>query len=786
MKNKFTRRNFCKTTSATLIATAAARMHGQLLDPYGTGGRFAIGPHKQQGEVDSRGEGEVTRERQEVLDVRGIPLASLGNQKLAGMGFVDVTQAPFHADATGKTDSTASIQRAIFFSRENQMVLFFPEGVYQVSDTLRCPHGTYDPVSGAWRGRDLPCVLMGTRLGKTRPKIVLSPNSPGYGDPSSHKCVVEFWCWEKPKKSKYERQFKPFAQSGPPLHQDDSNMYQMLIGIDIAIGEGNPGAVGVRCRGAQGTGVQDCTIDATHGFSGLNGGSGSGGGHYNVTVLGGQIGADLSQSQPAPTIAGFTLIGQTRHAILYDGRQTLTAVGCRIEFPGSGPAIVVGAEHPTMQNGQVSLVDSTIAFTTAGSNVAFGGTSSLYLNNVFIKGAERLADWGNGQPVELKGDGWTCVREYAHGRAPLSVSNQGIGPFTFTSPIYVDGKRLDQDLLEMAQVDPPADLTAKHIWGEDFPSWERNAVSVKDAPYNAAGDGKKDDFAALQRAINEHEIVFLPKGKYLVSQTLQLKPNTKLLGLHLDFSWITAASGKVFRDAAKPQPVVATADDRNATTVLAFVGISTGQSVSGAYALDWRAGRNSMYRSANIQFPRGRDVRLNEPLVLVTGNGGGRWYNFFQESWQGQGSDYRHLLVSGTSEPLHFYQCNPEHSRSAANMEIRGAKDVSLYGLKSEGNQPILLVRDSNQIRMFGYGGNASARPGTTLFKFVNTPDFLAANLITNMRFAGGAEDFFGGIGVNPLLWSMLSEQAPDGSVFVTKPLERPVLVRRRSVASGG
>lgn len=48
-----------------------------------------------------------------------------------------------------------------------------------------------------------------------------------------------------------------------------------------------------------------------------------------------------------------------------------------------------------------------------------------------------------------------------------------------------------------------------------------DAVSVKD--YGARGDGRSDDTAAIQAALDAHGSVFLPSGHYRISRTLELK-----------------------------------------------------------------------------------------------------------------------------------------------------------------------------------------------------------------------------------------------------------------------
>lgn len=695
----------------------------------------------------------------------------LGSPWLAAMGILDVTASPFEADATGKRDSTKALQRAIDYARNHCMVAHFPSGDYLVSDTLLCQQGQLGRkervqapqllAMGFGIGpRALPNVLVGSQQGERRPRIVLAPNSPGFADPKKRKYVVRFVRWNR----------KDLKRPQP-----NGSFNQMLVGIDIAIGPGNPGAVGIRHRAAQGSAVQDCTIDATHGLTGIEGAAGSGGSHANVTVIGGRIGADLTEAQPAPTITGFTLIGQTEVALRYRGYETLTAVGLRVETDGSGPAIVTDPHRPARDLfGQLSLVDSTIVFRKPGENVGINARTSLYMNNVYLKGASVVAK--HLAAPHLKGDpnGWLRVKEYARGEDP---PNKRL-VHQYLCPAYVDGRKLTNSTLPVATeaAEPPDDLQARHLWGATFPNWETpGAVNVKDAPYGAKGDSETDDHDVLQRAIDEHEIVFLPRGKYRVSKTLELRPNTKLVGSHRVFSILTAQATKDgdFTDRKNPQPVVRTADDADARTAVAFLGISAG--TPGAYCLNWRSGRHSIYRAVELwasydkrRLSEGAPV-LAHTQALVSGNGGGRWYNFHSDHRGSPHPDYRHLLVQGTTQPLAFYQCNPEHSAGDANLELRGAKHVSIYGLKGESPTPILWVRDCDHVHVFGSGGNAIPSDGESLVLVERTANLLIANLVDRPM----------GVRGDPRKWHALIEHLPDGHVLKLPALERPVLYRR-------
>ena len=57
------------------------------------------------------------------------------------------------------------------------------------------------------------------------------------------------------------------------------------------------------------------------------------------------------------------------------------------------------------------------------------------------------------------------------------------------------------------------------------------------------GDGKTDDTAELRAAIDRHPVLFFPSGIYRVTGSLELKPDTILIGLNPGNTSISLAGG---------------------------------------------------------------------------------------------------------------------------------------------------------------------------------------------------------------------------------------------------
>jgi hypothetical protein len=700
-------------------------------------------------------------------DLLGLDVPSeLADSKLGALGYVDVTQKPFSADPTGKADSTKAIQAAVTFARDHQMACFFPPGTYLLSDTLTCVQQLYKRANGrVFGGNRFPNMLVGSRAGAQRPRLVLAPKAAGFGDAAKPKIFVHFWSrgYKNPTTADRVTDGLP-----PEVEQPNIGMNQMLVNLDLVVGEGNGGAIALRFQAAEGSAIEDCTIDATHALTGIQGGIGSGGSSAGVTVSGGRVGLDftgyMSGTQPTPVITGFTLRGQTEAAIRSTSRQTLVAVGLKIVADQcAGPLIQIG-KGLQANHGELTLVDSEIDFNgvalTQNERVVVSSDRGVYFDNVFVRGATKVMIDPE-QKLELAGNpkGWLHVRQFAVPSSPRG--NQGN---TYRYPVYVNGRTVDRLLEITPDRAPPAGLQTQHLWAATFPSFESpGAANVKDASYGAKGDGRTDDTSAIQRAIDEHEIVFLPKGCYLLTRTLELKPQTKLVGVGQTISLLVPAKSGAFADAKIPAPMVRTADSAEAATSLAFLGFYTPANVEGAQSLHWRSGGRSIFRGVEVH----RRGSVTPAPVIISGHGGGNWYNFRDGSAR--------LLVDGAQGPLRFYQFSVQQVTS----ELRGAKHVSFFGTKYEGNNPMLTIRDSDHIRLFGHGGNAKGRADASLFVFERTPNFLFANGVDGPTKIGSKSLSHWEGSTDPRLWHFLIDRPAGGPEIRTTPLDRPVLYLR-------
>ena len=679
-------------------------------------------------------------------------LAACGNPALAALGFLDVTQAPYFADPNGQKDATAALQRALDDARDARLVAYLPAGRYLVTDTIQGVVGTvkwdhwpYEGWSDPWvafASFNYPCVMVGAASGG-RATLVLADGSPGFGDPTNPKPVLYFWAR---------------AESGPEpqpdVPQSNINFNQKILSLDFELGAGNAGAIAIDHRGAEGSTIEDVSIRATGAFAGIRHAPGSGGAVHGIRVQGGRFGLYLPGSQPSPLVSDLTLHDQTEAAIFYRGRGPLTVVGAEIVgAPVRGEAV-----KQVPWEGPINLIDCVIR--RAGSGTAVIAQRSLLLENVWIGDTAVVARVADQPPLPGLAAGWTHVRRYAAGGEASYPQFLGAPPRR--DSVWIEGRQQAEPFVQLGPpAPPPADWRKKHRFPAP-PDWFGAGVAnVRAAPWNAAGDDQHDDAPAIQAAIDVSDAVFLPKGVYRLSRPLRLRATTRLFGVTNLFSVLAPLPGATaFADPGAPQPLVETEDDPRARTRLEMLKLELPVLNPSVYALRWRVGRDSVVRNLypirTAWHPQG--PLLADPMIRIEGSGGGRWYTQTLLGWWGHGPDYRHLVVRGTREPLTFYHLQPQHARSEVMVEMTDVENVDIFSMKAEGCYSLLALKDSRHVRIFGYSGNASLRPGWALFRLENVDDVVLGGIYPQLGRPGGVGALH--IGYDARKWQILRDES--------------------------
>jgi hypothetical protein len=662
--------------------------------------------------------------------------------------YVDVTRPPCGADNSGSTDATRALQGCIQYAYNltvPAVPLFFPAGVYLLSDTL-----AFHQLNGAkFQGDDginvvparlLPHIALGAKVG--RAILRLAPSSPGFGNATAPKPVVKIW-------------------NGI---NDNINMNNLFRSFDLDLtAPGNPGAAGLYFAGSQGACASDVAVTAaSDAFACFLGVNGAGGGHLGTSCRGARYGFYVHNStsafanQAGATIANATLSGQSVSAIFYDKEPdnrwnagnptgtTLSLVGVEVEAPpgAAGPAIDA---RQTLTAVDVSVVCGGGG---GGGSVAIAARATVFLRDVWVSGcsAAVLAP-GNASLPGPPHASTLHVAAFAKGADVPGAAIVG-------DVVYVRGARVPGGVVNSSAVvaggAAPRGLADAHGWGEaSFFGPDSPGVADAVADCGAAGDGATDDTAALQACLSAHPRVLLPPGVFRVSATLEMRPGGALVGMGNGASIIAAASGGLPRaTAALPAPLLRTAEDGGAQrTVVALLGLVTWHHLPHVFTLEWASraadsvwGVNFEARACECLWvsawqavdpplrPCKLPTNLTVPKSLVRGVG--KFFLFVNDevgAILSTGAAYRHLAVRDTarfaspSARTRFYGLNLEHCQSEACAEVRNASWVDVFVIKSEGNLPVLWVRgDAHNVSVLGLTG------GFTPFSsnYTYPPDF--------------------------------------------------------------
>lgn len=612
----------------------------------------------------------------------------------------------------GRADDSAAIQQAIDAAATGGRggLVFLPSGRYRISRTIF--------VRSAVR-------IFG--VGATRPVILLADNSAGFG--AGVAAMVSFTGEDQYRVGKVPVPPPTSVPANPNIFDaTSSTFYSALSNVDFEIGQGNAGAVAVRFRVAQ------------HGFlrhidfrlgSGLAGIYQAGNECENLRFYGGRYGILTEKTSPAWQ---FTLIDS--------------------EFEGQRDAAI--REHEV----DLTLVNVAIRNTPVGIEIDRGYSDSLWGKDVRFENVSRA-----GVVISNEGSVFTQIGfdnavasntpTFAHFRdSGKNVPGQGryyrVSDFSYGLKLPELGAMgefaTDVTMAPLARM--PARRAPAIRALPPVSEW----ANVRDL--GVKGDDETDDTAALQRAIDTHRVVYLPMGRYRVTDTIRLRPDSVLISLHPSLTHLYLPDETpAYMGVGSAKALIESARGGNA--IVSGIGLWTGGVNPRATALLWKAGAASMVNDVKIQGGGGTVLTKGSPIgygdpkarfdgqhpsIWVTDGGGGT----FAAIWSPNTLASAGFYVSNTRTPGHVYELSAEH-HYRVEIVLENVENWEFLAPQTEQevrdgvNAISTEFRNSRNILFANYHGyrvTRSIKPMDAAVKLYNSSDIRFRNVHVNAESA--------------------------------------------------
>ncbi|KAK8148764.1 hypothetical protein G3M48_009166 [Beauveria asiatica] len=340
----------------------------------------------------------------------------------------------------------------------------------------------------------------------------------------------------------------PYAEGGVNWYTNQNNFFRHIRNFKIDItAQGKSAGTGLHWQVAQATSLQNIQFDMIKDKSsdnkqqGIFTENGSGGFMSDLTFNGGNFGVWWGAQQFTTRNLKFN---GCRTAIYMNWNWAWTFHGLNIDSCDIGLDMSSNGQDQ-QQVGAVLVQDSVFSNTPVGIASRYrtsqnGTSGTLIVDNVdFSKNCPAAVK--NPQTNDIILDGNTKVQSWIQGRA--YKGNSGSAVQATQSPVTKPDELLDND---------------GNIFTRSKPQYNdvdvSKFISVKSK--GAKGDGVTDDTAAIQDAFNSiggDQIVYFDHGNYVVTDTVKVPKNVKVVGE----IWpvIFAGGNSNFQDQSNPKPV---------------------------------------------------------------------------------------------------------------------------------------------------------------------------------------------------------------------------------------
>lgn len=650
------------------------------------------------------------------LTVFVVPLRAIAQ---GGSVFSTIPDEPraviVEAAGDGEADDTDALQAAFdeAADRTGHGLVFLPSGAYRITRTLVVPTGVR--VFG---------------VGRTRPVILLGPDTPGFQEGVS--TMIVFAGRDQYNVGQVPVPIPTMVPRDKVVRDANSgSFYSSMRNVDIEIGPGNPAAAGVRFRMAQHAFLSDMEFRIGDGFAGVYQ---AGNVMDNLRFVGGRYGIVTEKTSPAwPfTLLDATFTGQ-REAAIREHEARLTMVNVAISDTPVGIEIDRGygdslwgkdVRFERVGRAAVLISNEDSVFTQVGFENAVAANTPVFA---------RFRD--GGQMVEGTGKAYQ-VASFSYG---LSVPDLG----------HVGDYATEADIQPLDALPPRRERAIRELppTGE----W----VNVR--TLGVTGDGETDDTAAIQRAIDTNRVLYFPIGFYKITDRLMLRPDSVLIGLHPAITQLYIPDDNpVHRGVGPVRPILET--PAGGDNILSGLGLFTGRVNPRASALLWRSGERSLVEDVKIMGGGGTptvdgrglgvlrafsgdpvaDGRMDAqyPSIWVTDGGGGT----FADVWSPNTFAQSGLHITNTSTPGFLYYMSVEHHArnevvldKVANWEFHALQTEQEVG---DGPDAVSLeIRNSRNLLFANYHGyrvTRSYHPARSAVLLYNSGDIRFRNVHVN------------------------------------------------------
>ena len=538
---------------------------------------------------------------------------------------VYLTKEHFSVHADGAGDDAEALQQAIDRVQETTRVgvVFIPDGRYRLGKTVF-----------VWQG----IRLIG--YGPKRPVFLLGKNTPGFQKGSQY--MVHF--------ADYRPQQGRSFSDGTEL-----TFYSGMSNIDFELQDGNPAAVAVRFHVAQHCYLQHMNFHVGSARAAMED---IGNQAFDVHVYGGTYGIITRRTAP---VWQFLLMDSS--------------------FEGQSEAAI----H-TMEVG-FTLVRVRFAHMPVAIQIAPGEVEQLYGRDLRMEDIRSAAlKHGNARnlhsEVTLTNVACSEVPNFYSGDESVTAPSRHylVELFALGLEIAKDGRergivlRHRERKLSRPSPEVPSDIPEMPPMGR----W----VNVK--TLDVKGDGKTDDTSALRAAVAKHRVLFLPSGTYRVTGSIELKPDTVLIGLNPGSTTISLANGAA-DFAGNGEPLGVLVAPKGGKNIVSSIGISPGTDNPRAAGMVWMAGNGSMLD--DVSFPGSgfgtKYADTQGPDLWIRDGGGG----IFRGNWPHGTIAGAGLRIENTSTPGRVYQMSVEHHMRVEAM-FHNVRNWEFYALQTEEENP--------------------------------------------------------------------------------------------------